>query len=107
MSSTVGVHCHTCGNMINHANSSLPGGLGPLFAELGCPVREWDGKTGVELLPRLQSAVSELTLDRDIGDYRRRHDTDPTGWSRVDFALTFLTALRDAFCSEPYATLSV
>lgn len=107
MSYDVYVSCHTCGSALNDEKSSLPYGLKLLFDELGSPVAEWNGKTGVSVLPQLQSAIYALECDLAIGDLKRRHDNDSPEWSRVDFALPFLRAMRDAICRDPYATLSV
>jgi hypothetical protein len=110
MSHHVTVNCHTCGETLNHGHDSLPGGLGPLFDELGCPVVDWNGLAGVAVLPRLQSAIVQLIDDRDFGDLKRRHDTRMGivgEWSYVDFALPFLEALRDAICRDPDATIHV
>lgn len=106
MGSYVSVHCHTCGEILNHGHDSLPGGLRMLFAELGVPVQEWRGKIGVDVLPALTTAIHELEGDADIGDYRRRHDEAGAPWSRVDFTLPFLRAMRDAICRDPLAVIN-
>lgn len=105
MSTHVTVNCHTCGETLNHGRDHLPSGLGPLFDELGAPVREWHGKTGVDVLPKLASAIRELEQDIGLDDYRRRHDGGGTEWSRIDFALPFLRAMRDAICRDPWAVI--
>jgi hypothetical protein len=110
MGHNVSVHCHTCGEILNHGNDSLPGGLGALFDALGVPVLEWGGKTGVDVLPALQCAVTRITDADEREDLRREHDTrmgTPGEWSRVDFAARFLPAMRDAICRDPYASVSV
>lgn len=101
------VNCHTCGETLNYGHTSLPYGLKDLFAELACPVQDWTGKTGVQVLPQLQFAIAQLENDADIGDYRRRHHDDRADWDRVDFALPFLRSMRDAICRDPHATLSI
>jgi len=107
VSQDVGVNCHTCGTALND-KTTLPGGLQPLFEELGAPVGDWRGKTGVAVLPALQSAVKALEDPDDRQWWREKHDGKPGDtWSRVDFAVEFLTSMRDAVCRDPYATINV
>src|SRR4051812_19124695 len=90
MSSDVSVTCHSCGNALDHAHTSLPGGCGGLFEELGLPpLDQWNGMKAIDFLPRLQHAVSELEDEDQRAWYKGRHDADVDyasgGWSRVDF----------------------
>ncbi len=109
MSHDVSVNCHTCGNALNDGHFSLPAGCAGLFAELGVPVLDWAGKTGVSVLPQVQCAVTNLENNTEY--YRYAHDSDTESefgaWSRVDFALPFLTALRDGICRDPWAVIHV
>jgi hypothetical protein len=112
MSDDVMVSCHTCGSPLNHGRTSLPGGPGALLAHLGVPIRELKGATGIEMLPRLVSAIRQLRDEDEQSELRKQFDADydpskPGSWSRVDFALPFLESLRDGFCRDPRATLVV
>lgn len=107
MSHDVSVNCHTCGNALNHAHTSLPAGCKGLFEDLGAPIYDWSGKTGVHVLSALQSAITQLENETEY--YRERHDGAnlANDWSRVDFALPFLKALRDGICRDPWAVIHV
>jgi hypothetical protein len=104
MSSHVSINCHVCGAILNDGHDSLPGGLAPLLAALGAPVREWSGKNGVDVLPALQGAIMQLEDDMLRDDYRRRFAA-PDSWSRVDFVEPFLRSMRDAICRDPQAVI--
>jgi len=102
----VGVHCHTCGESLNHAFTSLPYGFNALFEHLGLgKVESWKSKTGIEMLPRLASALRQLEDDEEF--LRNKFESRDDAWSRIDFAPRFLRAMRDAFCRDPFATLSI
>lgn len=107
MSYDVYVSCHTCGNALNHANTSVPGGLDGILIELGCPLREWNGKSGVEVLPRLQYAVQTLSDVDEFPDWKFKYPDRGGGWEPADIAKTLLTVMRDAICREPEAVIHV
>lgn len=114
MSYDVAVSCHTCGSALNRQTNIFSGIPQGIMAELGCPLLDWDGKTGVEVLPALQSAVTRLS-EADLHDIRRLQDkfNSRTGIPHEDYdkvllvAREFLTDMRDAICREPMAVIHV
>lgn len=99
------VSCHTCGEALNHANTSVPGGIDLLLRALGCPLRDWNGMTGVTVLPMLHAAVQRLSDDVDA--LRRDFEKTPLEWSPIDVAAKILPAMRDAICRDPWAVIHV
>lgn len=108
MSYDVGVHCHTCGHDLTGGRGNMTSNVAQVWTKAGAPLRDWHGKTGVDVLPQLQRAIAELS---DLLPYEREeYDKLVRGggrWGTVDSAREFLTVLRDAICRDPLATLSV
>lgn len=107
MSHDVYVSCHTCGNALNYGHESLPAGCGGLFEELGVPVLDWNGKVGVDVLPKLASALKELEDPMTFGVVQAAHRRHDDTWDRAEFAVGFLTAMRDGICRDPWAVIHV
>lgn len=106
MSNYVAVGCHTCQTPLN-GKVDLPAGLQGLFEDLGAPVLSWNGKLGVKVLPALQAALKALQGDDQEWWRSKFDDRTYDTWSRIDFALEFLEAMRDAICRDPYAKIVV
>ena len=107
MSYSIYVHCSSCGEILNNAHTSLPFGMKGLLEELGAPVHTWNGRSGVSVLPNLQSAISRLDSYDELVELREKWEVPNPPWSKVDRARAILAALRDSICREPYAKISV
>lgn len=108
MSYDVGVHCHTCGNDLTYGHGNMTSNVSRVWTKAGAPLREWDGKTGLEVLPQLQLAIS--TLSDLLPCERAEYEALVRGggsWGTVDSAREFLVVIRDAICRDPLAKLSV
>lgn len=110
MSYDVGVHCHTCGNDLTYGHGNMTSNIAGLWDKAGAPLRDWDGKTGIDVLPQLQGAITALT-DPDMLPYEREeYEALVRGggsWGTFEDAAKYLIVIRDAICRDPWAKLSV
>lgn len=107
MSYNVGVHCHTCGNTLNDRDN-YTSNVSRVWDKAGAPLREWDGKIGLEILPALHGAIK--TLDNLLPYERTEYEQLVRGegtWGDIEGATAFLKSIRDGICADPYARLSV
>jgi hypothetical protein len=107
MSYDVYVCCHTCGSDLM-SNSNMTSNVAGVWDKAGARLRDWDGKTGVSVLPSLQSAIT--TLNDQLPYERQEYEALVRGggdWGTVDSAVEFLTRIRDAICRDPYAEIKV
>lgn len=109
MSYDVYVHCHTCGGDLMNGHTNMTSNVSGVWDKAGARIRDWDGKTGVSVLPELQAAINELSRDMLPYEYQEYESLVRGGgeWGTVESALEFLTRIRDAICRDPYATLGV
>ncbi len=109
MSYDVYVYCHACGSDQMNGHTNMTSNVSGVWDKAGAPLRDWDGKTGIDVLPQLQGAITELS--RDMLPYEREeYETLVRGggtWGTVESALEFLTRIRDAICRNPDAVISV
>ena len=108
MSYDVYVHCHTCGSDLMNGNTNMTSNVAGVWDKAGARIRDWQGKTGVQVLPDLQSAINTLS---DLAPFERpEYEALVRGggsWGTIESAVEFLTRIRDAICRDPYATLAV
>lgn len=110
MSYDVGVHCHTCGYDLTNGHGNMTSNVARIWDKAGAPLRDWNGKTGVEVLPQLQAAIAELSdPDMLLIDRQQYEDLVRGGgtWGTYQSALDFLIVIRDAICRDPQASLSI
>lgn len=108
MSYNVSVHCHTCGNDLTFGHGNMTSNVSGVWMEAGAPLKDWDGKTGVDILAQLQSAITVLSnlMPYEREEYKKLVRGDGS-WGTVDSAREFLIVIRDAICRDPQATLSI
>lgn len=108
MSYDVHVRCHTCGHDLMEYASNMTSNVSPVWNKAGAPLKDWNDKIGVDVLPQLQAAIANLSC---LDSYERlQYDDLVRGageWGTVDDALAFLVTIRDAICRDPWAHLSV
>jgi hypothetical protein len=104
----VGVHCHTCGYDLTNGHGNMTSNVSGVWTKAGAPLRDWNDKTGVEVLPKLQGAIAALS---DLLPYERKEYEQLVrgdgSWGTADSAREFLIVIRDAICRDPFAKLSV
>lgn len=108
MSYDVYVSCHTCGADQMRGMNNMTSNVAGVWDKAGVPLRDWDGKIGVDVLPQLQQAVN--TIENLFPFEREEYEKEVRGdgtWGTVDDALKFLQTIRDAICRCPWAKISV
>ena len=109
MSYDITVACHTCGEDLMRGHGNMTSNISGVWDKAGAPLRDWDGKIGVDVLPALQAAINELS--RDMLPYERaEYDALVRGggsWGTFENAVEFLTRIRDAICRDPWARIGV
>jgi hypothetical protein len=108
MSYDVYVCCHVCGEDLMGGYTNMTSNVAGVWDAAGAPIRDWDGKQGVDVLPRLAGAIRHL---RQLLPYEREELEELVrgggSWGTVDSALEFLERIRDAICRNPLAKISV
>lgn len=109
MSYDVYVSCHTCGSDLMNGHNNMTSNVSGVWDKAGARLRDWSGKTGVQVLPQLQAAINELSRDMlpfEAAEYQKLVRGNGE-WGTFSSALEYLTRIRDAICRDPYATLEV
>jgi hypothetical protein len=96
------IHCSRCGNdLVSQGN--MTSNLSAMWAAAGCDVKTFDKRPAYEMLPALQRAIHAL---REWPEDYKQYEPD-NGWGDLPGCLEWLEGLRDACCSEPFATVKV
>ena len=101
MSYDVGMGCSHCGSSVLSQN--MTSNLAKMWDAAGCPLRDMDGWTGVQVLPKVQQAIDRLK--RDPEDFEPMQPDN--GWGTYRQCIEFLEKIRDACARFPYETISV
>lgn len=102
MSYDVYVRCSACGaNQVQQTN--MTSNCAAMWDKAGAPLRNWDGKKAVEVLPPLQRAIEWMRSEPK--DFKGLAPTN--GWGDLPAAVKFLEGIRDACAKNPDADLSV
>lgn len=103
MSYDVYLGCHSCGQDLIRGGNNMTSNLARMWSAAGAPLDEWSGRLAAEVLPKLQSAIDELTNN----PHQFVEMQPENGWGTHQDCLGFLQRIRDAACRDPSATLSV
>lgn len=102
MSYDVSVCCASCGsNQVRQTN--MTSNCAGMWDKAGATLRDWDGKSAIEILPALQKAIERMHADPE--DFKELEPSN--GWGSLPAAIEFLEGIRDACAKNPDATLSV
>lgn len=83
---------------------NMTSNVSPMWTKaLGCPLRDLQGKSGTELIPVIESAVSHIRHPDNAVEYRKLNPAN--GWGSHDSAARFLESILKACRNHPKALL--
>ena len=108
MSYDVSISCHTCGEDLMGGYGNMTSNVSGVWNKAGAPLKDWHGKTGVDVLPQLAAAISTLT---NLDPYERKEYEELVRgggtWGTIESAHEFLCRIRDAICRDPYSRIGI
>ena len=105
MSYDVYIGCSRCGSDLirPHGRNNMTSNLAQMWDKAGARLRDFDGCTGLEVLPKLQAALDYLRSDPE--DFRPLEPSN--GWGSYEHCVEYLERILAACCRDPEATLRV